>query len=342
MSPLAPVIAQLSGEIADLTAACGRRVDVANLRVTDRMGELELEPAGGLVSPNGACRLIRARDGWVALNLARDEDKELVPAWLGCEPAEDAWALVAAHAGGLACGELRDRAVLLGLPACRVGEASAPDQHRLAASEVRLGQARPSSAGAPRVVDLSALWAGPLCGAILAAMGASVTKVESPRRPDPTRLSTPGLHDRLNGAKTALSLDLSTNAGRSALRALVHDADVVITSARRRGLESIGLDPLALLEARPGLTWVAVTGYGWDVDRVAFGDDAAAAGGLLARTGDGDPRFLGDALADPVTGLAAAAAALRGLARGGGVLVDAAMAPLAASAAAALAGEAVA
>ena len=90
-------------------------------------------------------------------------------------------------------------------------------------------------------------------------------------------------------------------------------------------------------QANPALTWVAITGYGWTgaaASRVAFGDDAAAAGGLVRWTKSGAPRFLGDALADPVTGLAAAIGALKGLASGGGVLVDVSLAGSAACAAA--------
>jgi hypothetical protein len=67
--------------------------------------------------------------------------------------------------------------------------------------------------------------------------------------------------------------------------------------------------------------------------RVAFGDDAAAAGGLVRWTSRGAPRFLGDALADPVTGLMAARGALEGLIAGGGVLVDVALARCASGAA---------
>lgn len=342
MKPIAPALERASDEIAALTADLGRQVNVAALRITDRAGELPLGPPGTLVSPNGACRLFRAADGWMALNLARDEDRALVPAWLACADEGGPWRLVAAHAPERTCDELRTRAILLGLPACRVGEVGSG-----AAEPVRLVRTRRWAAvggppETPKVTDLSALWAGPLCGAVLAAMGAEVTKVESSRRPDPTRRSTPGFHLRLNGGKAELTLDLAAPDGRARLRDLVLASDVVITSARPRGLASIGLDPDALLAARPGLVWVAVTGYGWEGEtlegerahRVAFGDDAAAAGGLLGWTGDGEPRFLGDALADPVTGLAAALGALQGLAGGGGVLVDAAMAPLAARAAA--------
>ena len=221
---------------------------------------------------------------------------------------------------------------LLGLPAAAVGETKAD---RLDATLLPLGRSAP--AGGPlKVIDLSALWAGPMCGAILAAMGAQVTKVESVRRPDPTRTSTPDFFLRLNGAKHHLALDLGDPDGQARLRDAILGADVLITSARPRAFAGLGLDPAEIFAARPGLVWVAVTGHGWTgaaASRVAFGDDAAAAGGLVRWTADGEPRFLGDALADPVTGLAAALGALRGLEAGGGVLVDVALARSAAGAA---------
>jgi crotonobetainyl-CoA:carnitine CoA-transferase CaiB-like acyl-CoA transferase len=76
-----------------------------------------------------------------------------------------------------------------------------------------------------------------------------------------------------------------------------------------------------------------VTGYGTGpgaADRVAFGDDAAAAGGLVVRDERG-PCFCADAVADPVTGLAASAAVLRALAEGGEHLLVASMADAAGS-----------
>jgi crotonobetainyl-CoA:carnitine CoA-transferase CaiB-like acyl-CoA transferase len=99
----------------------------------------------------------------------------------------------------------------------------------------------------------------------------------------------------------------------------------------------LGLAPAEMFAANPSLVWVAITGYGWTGAagmRVGFGDDTAAAGGLVRWTQKGEPRFAGDALSDPVTGLAAALGALQALAGGGGVLVDAAMASAAAAAAA--------
>ena len=330
MSPIQPALDALGAEVAELTARFGRPVEPQVLGVLDRAGHLPLA-APGRVSPNGACRLIRAADGWMALNLARDEDRDLIPAWLGCDAGAAPWDLVKAHAPDRSRGELVAGAALLGLPAAAVGEraaeAAGPPLIRMAPGGDRRGVLR--------AVDLSALWAGPMCGAILAAMGAEVLKVESVRRPDPTRLSTPAFFAALNGAKADLPLDLSAPEGQARLVRAIAAADILVTSARPRALPSLGLDPAALFAANPGLVWVAITGHGWTgpaAQRVAFGDDAAAAGGLVDWTGDG-PRFLGDALADPVTGLAAAAGALRGLEIGGGVLVDVSLAGSAARAA---------
>ncbi|MBJ7412950.1 MAG: CoA transferase, partial [Phenylobacterium sp.] len=188
MSPIQPALDALGAQVVQLTARFGRRVEPQGLGVLDRAGHLPLA-APGRVSANGACRLIRAADGWMALNLARDEDRDLIPAWLGCDAAAAPWDLVEAHAPDRTCGELVAGAALLGLPAAAVGERAAEGA---GPALIRMASGAPRR-GALRVVDLSALWAGPMCGAILAAMGAEVLKVESVRRPDPTRLSTPGL-----------------------------------------------------------------------------------------------------------------------------------------------------
>ena len=175
-----------------------------------------------------------------------------------------------------------------------------------------------------------------MCGGLLAEMGARVAKVESERRPDPTRTSTPEFFRRLNGRKSELRLDFAAPGGRARLADEVAAADILITSARPRAFTGLGLGPDAVFGANPALVWVAITGYGWigaAGERVAFGDDASAAGGLVGWSVDGEPRFLGDALADPVTGLAATAGALTALEGGGGIIVDVAMARCAAAAA---------
>jgi crotonobetainyl-CoA:carnitine CoA-transferase CaiB-like acyl-CoA transferase len=224
-------------------------------------------------------------------------------------------------------------AALLGLPVCGVGEIAAPNRDA--------GLLRMASGGEAdrrfKVLDLSSLWAGPLCGGLLAAAGFEVTKLESRGRPDVMRLASPEMFERLNGAKAQVMLDFTDTADLARLGEQMAQAAVVITSARPRAFEQLGLAPERIFAMNPDLVWVAVTGYGWTgpaAQRVAFGDDAAAAGGLVRRTAHGEPRFLGDALADPLTGLFAASRALQALEMGGGYLVDAGMAPTSARAAA--------
>ena len=336
MSPIAPALDRLCADVAELTSRHGRRVDAATLGVLDRAGQLQLDPPG-LISANRACRLVRTADGWIALNLAREEDQDLVPAWLGCDRCDDVWACVVAAARARSAADLVDGGILLGLPVARVGEVAC---ETFATPQLHVGSSSRAARGSPlRVVDLSALWAGPMCGGLLAEMGAQVAKVESERRPDPTRTSTPAFFQRLNGKKSELRLDFAAPGGRARLAQEIAEADILITSARPRAFASLGLAPETVFGANPALVWVAITGYGWRGaagERVAFGDDASAAGGLVGWNDDGEPRFLGDALADPVTGLAAAAAALTALEAAGGVIVDVAMARCAAAAAACL------
>lgn len=275
--------------------------------------------AGGLVrpgrcSPNGSCRLVAAQDGWVALNLARADDRELIPA---LTDGGEGWESVERFAAGSSAASFLAAAVELHLPAARVGEAS----------PIALSGGGPVSRF--RVVDLSALWAGPLCAALLGRSGAPVLRIGNAARFDPTGDVSPGLDGWLNGGKSLLSLDFRTNEGRARLQREVAGADVLITSARRDALARLGLTA-ELFERNPALVWIAITAHGWTVDRVGFGDDCAAAGGLLGRTAAG-PVFIGDALADPLTGLEGALAALELVAAGRGGLVDLPLAGVAAA-----------
>ncbi|WP_262402092.1 CoA transferase, partial [Actinomadura sp. CNU-125] len=106
-------------------------------------------------------------------------------------------------------------------------------------------------------------------------------------------------------------------------RARGRSADIVIEASRPRALARFGLDASAAVAA--GTTWVSIGAYGRDADRVGFGDDVAAACGLVRREPDGTPLFCGDAIADPITGLTAAALAATAPPGGGGTLWDIAM-----------------
>ena len=180
----------------------------------------------------------------------------------------------------------------------------------------------------PLVIDLSSLWAGPLCAHLLGRAGARVVKVESLTRPDAARGGPPDFFDRLHAGHESVVLDFTTREGRGRLARLIRRADVVIEASRPRALEQLGVDLDAAFAAKPNLVWVSLTAYGrtgpWR-NRVGFGDDAAAAGGLVVWDEAGRPMFVGDALADPIAGVMAATGALQALAAGGGVLVDVAL-----------------
>jgi crotonobetainyl-CoA:carnitine CoA-transferase CaiB-like acyl-CoA transferase len=183
-------------------------------------------------------------------------------------------------------------------------------------------------------VDLSALWAGPLCASVLQLAAARVVKMESLARPDGLRRGDPALFDLLNAGKQSVSLDLRQASDLADLRRLLAAADVVIDSSRPRALEQLSIRAADVLAASPRLrVWLSVTGYGRSEPQrnwVAFGDDAAVAGGLVACDRYG-PCFCADAVADPATGLVAAAACLSALRGGGRWLIDIAMARVAAS-----------
>ncbi|MER5750229.1 CoA transferase [Streptomyces sp. NPDC002088] len=118
-------------------------------------------------------------------------------------------------------------------------------------------------------------------------------------------------------------------SSRAALHSLVGRADVVIEASRPRALAGFGLDAHA--EAARGCTWISITAFGRSSQRVGFGDDVAAARGLLAVDAQGQPVFTGDAVADPLTGLLAAALALSRPPGKGGAVWDVAMADVVAT-----------
>jgi crotonobetainyl-CoA:carnitine CoA-transferase CaiB-like acyl-CoA transferase len=262
----------------------------------------------GVVSVGGACRLLPTADGWAAVSYARPDDRQLLAALIGADLDGDVWEPVAAWLRERPGTELAERAALLGLPANPVSPGAG--DHPVPAGTVR-------PAAGLRVVDFSALWAGPLCAHLLGLGGADVIKVETPDRPDGARAGHPGFYRLLHAGHRSVVLDPRTPRDRAALAALVSGADVVIEASRPRALAGWGLGP-----AMTTATWVSITAAGRASPRVGFGDDVAAGAGLVADDGSG-PVFCGDALADPLTGLAAAAQALTSPP---GTLLDVAMA----------------
>jgi crotonobetainyl-CoA:carnitine CoA-transferase CaiB-like acyl-CoA transferase len=305
---VASELARLTGVAVDGPVLLGERAALRRLR---RQGDR---------SCGGATRLLPCADGWVAVALPRPEDVAALPALVAddLDVGTDPWPALADRLRARAVGEVVERAALLSLPVGAVPEgpaaAGAPWRRRG-------GPGRCRTVAGLAVVDLSSLWAGPLATGLLALAGARVTKVESATRPDGARRGSRRFWRLLNGAKEHRTVPPGALADELAA------ADVVVLGARRRAYEQLGIDVEEVLATRSDKVVVAVTGHGWDDDRVGFGDDAAAAGGLVARhPDDGRPRFLADAVADPLAGLHAAVAAATCATEGGRWFVDVSLA----------------
>ncbi|MBA8804903.1 crotonobetainyl-CoA:carnitine CoA-transferase CaiB-like acyl-CoA transferase [Nocardioides ginsengisegetis] len=244
-------------------------------------------------------------------------------------PHKDPWVRLGDAAATRTSDEFVERIRLFGVPAAAVPEHVPNVEVPWKALRITGALAGASLDGA-LVVDLSSLWAGPLCGQILGRAGARVVKVESARRPDGARAGEPRLFDWLHAGQESVAVDFTLAQDRASVADLIRSADFVIEASRPRALAQLGLSH-DQLDLRAGTVWVSITGYGRGrPDLVAFGDDAAAAGGLLARSRCG-PVFCADAIADPLTGVIAALAAVASRAAGGGHLLDVAMSQVAAA-----------
>jgi CoA transferase family III len=321
LAPTAPVLpraAAIAAAITELTGPASVRLNLE--RVLAFRASLAGWSRRGRVSANGTCQILRAADGWLAVNLARPDDLACVPAILGRDLHGSSADELRAEAALRPAAELATTAQALGVPAAALGTETPPP--------VILNRIGAAGQASHTVLDLSAMWAGPLCAHILARAGWRVIKVEDVNRPDGARFGPAAFFTGLHAGSQTVTLDFATPEGRGALIRLARSAGIVIESSRPRALHRLGLVAADWLTAAPGRVWVSVTGYGRSdpQQRVAFGDDAAVAGGLVARASDGTPVFCGDAIADPFSGLYAGLAALAAHADGGGWLVDIAMA----------------
>lgn len=299
----------------------------------------------GRTSAGGGCRLLDAQGDTIALNLARSADRELLPALFendqlnanddaaiaACTARTDAHALVKrGRSMGLAMAAEHGRhpahqhLPLFGRSGSTLCTelATAP---RAASPDWSAAVRR-----TPRVVDLSALWAGPLAAHLLWLAGAEVVKVESRSRPDAMRNAAGDFYALINQGKATVAIDLADGGERRALLSLIAAADIVIEAARPRALEQLGIDADRIVRDTPGLVWISITAHGATGEPagwVGFGDDCGVSGGLSAalRSATGRTGFVGDALADPLTGIFASLAAWEAWISGRGVRLGLAM-----------------
>lgn len=120
-----------------------------------------------------------------------------------------------------------------------------------------------------KILDLSAVYSGPMAAALLADQGAEVIKVESPggdiaRRVGPSKGDLSATFVAMNRGKRSIVLDLKTEAGKAVLRDLVVRADVVMENFRPGVMPKLGFDRDTLMSLNPRLIYLSITGFGQD------------------------------------------------------------------------------
>ncbi|MCB8840417.1 CaiB/BaiF CoA-transferase family protein [Aurantimonas sp. VKM B-3413] len=150
-----------------------------------------------------------------------------------------------------------------------------------------------------KVVELAHIMAGPVCGLMLADMGADVVKVEKPEGDDTRRFLPPDINGEsaaylmMNRNKRGIVLDLKSEDGKSALKRLLANADVVIENYRMGTMEKLGLGYDELKTINPGLIYCEISGFGRTgpyATRGGFDLIAQGMSGLMSITGEAPGR----------------------------------------------------
>ena len=190
-----------------------------------------------------------------------------------------------------------------------------------------------------KVIELAHIMAGPVCGLMLADMGASIVKVEKfPGGDDSRRFVPPAIEGEsaafmmMNRNKRGIALDLKAEAGKEVLRRLLADADVVIENYRAGTMERLGFGYETLRKDNPGLIYCSLSGFGRTgpyAERGGFDLIAQGMSGLMSITGEGPgrpPVKCGAPITDITAGILAAmgilAAYIHRLKTGEGQAVD--------------------
>ena len=164
------------------------------------------------------------------------------------------------------------------------------------------------------VVECSTFVTGPYATALLADLGARVIKIEAPPEGDPYRYFAPDPHfspnfAHLNRNKESLALDLKAKEGKEICTELIKKADVFVENFRPGTAERLGLGFEELRPLNRGLVYCSISAFGRSgpyVDKPGFDTLGQAMSGLLSVLTDlDDPRVMGIALSDYITGLSA-------------------------------------
>jgi crotonobetainyl-CoA:carnitine CoA-transferase CaiB-like acyl-CoA transferase len=309
----------------------GVRVDMRSAAIefrSERYLRVDAKPCPEYHDPIAG--LYRCGDGrWVRLHTNLPHHRDGVLALLGCSHDRPAVERVLAGWGAEALEQAAADAGLVVTMGRSFTEWDAHPQGRAIASLPlfsidRIGEAPPEplpAADRPlagiRVLDLTRIIAGPVCGRTLAVHGADVLLVTASHLP----AMTPLVIDTGRG-KLSTHIDLRAAGARETLAALVRDADVFVQGYRPGAVASFGFAPQELARLRPGIIYVSLCAYGHDgpwATRRGFDSLVQTASGLnLAEAeaaGASDPKPLPAQALDHATGYLMAFAAMSALAR---------------------------
>ena len=268
----------------------------------------------------------RTADGWIRLHTNAPHHRAAALRVLGAEPDREA---VAARVAAWRADDLETAVVEAGGAAARMRSPEAWLAHPQGATARREPlvdrlhtvpaatdwQPQPSRplAGV-RVLDLTRVIAGPVATRALAALGATVVRI------DPPDWDEPAAEPDMTLGKHPARLDARTPEGRERLVDLLAGADVLVRGYRRGALDSIGLGDAERQRIRPGLVEVALTAYGWHgpwAGRRGFDSLVQMSAGIAERgmrlAGADHPVPLPVQALDHATGWLMAAAAVAGL-----------------------------
>jgi hypothetical protein len=167
-----------------------------------------------------------------------------------------------------------------------------------------------------KVLDFTAIMAGPYCTLMLADMGAEVTKIETFPEGDGSRGFDPKVNGEsycfavLNRNKRSLALDLKDARGKEVFMKLARDADIVIENYRPGVTRNLGIDYPAIRAINPGIIYASISGFGQTgpySNKGGYDIIAQGVSGIMTMTGEpcGRPAKVGIAMNDIAAGTTA-------------------------------------
>src|SRR3954468_24031486 len=172
-----------------------------------------------------------------------------------------------------------------------------------------------------KVLDFTAIMAGPYCTLMLADMGADVTKIETFPEGDGSRRFEPKVNDEsycfavLNRNKKSVALDMKQAQGKEIFLKLAKEAAIIVENFRPGVTKKLGIDYEAIRKINPGIIYASISGFGQTGSygkKGGFDIIAQGMSGIMMMTGypGGRPAKVGIAMNDIASGATALSAIL--------------------------------